>query len=496
LTFIDLLACQPATDERNMIDIPDGKAHELRRNSLGLASVTFMVISAAAPLTGVAGAVPIAFLLGNGMGVPATFLLMTLVMLAFSVGYVAMSRHVRNAGAFYAYASRGLGGLWGGATAFVALVAYNALQFGLIGLLGGMAASVFGGLGLSAPWWAWSLGAVLLVGVLGYRQVDVSAKVLVLLVALEYLVVLVVDFAILGSGGASGLSMNLLDPGALMSGSLTAAVLFCLGSFMGFEATTIYAEEARDPDRTIPRATYLSVLLIGSFFVFTTWLMIAGVGPDQLLPSLKALKDPTEFFFELTARYVGGPMPTIAGVLLVTSLFAALSAFHNYIARYSYVAGREGLLPAACGRTHGVHASPHVGSLVQTLGAVGAIALFAGLGLDPVLNMFTWISQIGVLGVLGMMSITSMAVVMFFRRHGGGSTMKTLVLPVVSGLIMASLFVYVFLHFGDLTGTQGGTLGWVLPALVPAAGLVGWIAAARLRTGDPRAYADMGASRA
>ncbi|MCE4555004.1 APC family permease [Roseateles cellulosilyticus] len=472
---------------------PDG--HQLRKNSLGLISVTFMVISAAAPLTGVAGAVPIAFLLGNGVGVPATFVFMTLVMLAFSAGYVAMSRHVRNAGAFYAYAARGLGGLWGGASAFIALVAYNALQFGLIGLLGGVATGVFAGLGLQQPWWVWSLGAVLLVGVLGYRQVDLSAKVLVVLVALEYLIVLIVDFAILRAGGAQGLDLHVFDPSAVFSGSLAASVLFCLGSFMGIEATTIYAEEARDPERTVPRATYLSVLLIGTFFVFTTWLMISGVGVSQLIPSLKALSDPTTFFFELAARYVGGPVPTIAGVLLFSSLFAALSAFHNYIARYSYVAGREGLLPRNCGHTHGRFGSPHVGSVIQTVGAVCAIALFAGLGLDPVLNMFTWISQVGVLGVLVMMAITSAAVVMFFRKNGGGPTITTLVLPILSGVVMASLAVYVFLHFGDLTGTQGGLLGKALPSLIPCAGLTGWIVAARLRAGRPAVFATMGANR-
>ena len=65
-----------------------------------------MVISAAAPLTGVAGAMPLAFLLGTAPGYPLTFILLTLVMLAFAAGYVAMSRHVFNAGAFYAYAAR------------------------------------------------------------------------------------------------------------------------------------------------------------------------------------------------------------------------------------------------------------------------------------------------------------------------------------------------------------------------------------------------------
>ena len=217
-------------------------ANQLRKNSLGLIAVTFMVISAAAPLTGVAGAMPLAFLLGNGAGIPATFVLMTVIMLAFSAGYVAMSRHVTNAGAFYAYAARGLGGQAAGAVAMTALVAYNAMQFGLIGLLGGVASGVFAGFGITLPWYVWSLIAIALVGILGYRQVDLSAKVMVVLVGLEYLIVLLVDFAIIGKGGANGLSLNIFDTVAFNSGSLTAAVLFCLGSFIGFEATTIYAE--------------------------------------------------------------------------------------------------------------------------------------------------------------------------------------------------------------------------------------------------------------
>ena len=468
-------------------------SNQLRRNSLGLIAVTFMVISAAAPLTGVAGAMPLAFMLGNGAGIPATFIFVTLVMLAFSAGYVAMSRHVTNAGAFYAYAARGLGGRTAGAVALVALVAYNAMQFGLIGLLGGIAAGVFGELGLTLPWWGWSLLAIILVAILGYRQVDLSAKVLVVAVALEYLIVLIVDFAIIGKGGDHGLALNVFDPSAIFSGSLTAAVLFCLGSFIGFEATTIYAEEARDPEKTIPRATYLSVLMIGVFFVFTTWLMIVGIGADKLVPTIQGYGDPSALFFDLAGRYVGGPVPTIAGILLVSSLFAALSAFHNYIARYSYVAGREGILPAAFGRTHDAHQSPHIGSVVQTIGALIVLAIFAGLHLDPVLNMFTWISQIGTLGVLGMMTVTSLSVIVFFRkRQGEASALSTVILPVLSGLIMAALFVYIFLHFGDLTGTAGGTLGLILPALIPAAAVVGYLLALRLEKADPVRFANMG----
>ena len=470
--------------------------NRLRRNSLGLVAVTFMVISAAAPLTGVAGAMPLAFLLGNGTGIPLTFILLTLVMLAFAAGYVAMSRHVINAGAFYAYAARGLGGSWGGAVSIMALVAYNTMQFGLIGLLGGVSSGVFGQFGINLPWWAYSLIAIALVGILGYRQVDLSAKVMVVLVGLEYLIVLIVDFAILGAGGAEGkgLAVNIFDFSALTSGSLTAAILFCLGSFIGIEATTIYGEEAKDPEKTIPRATYLSILMIGVFFVFTTWLMIAGTGADKLLETIGGLEDPTAHFFILAETYTNPTISMIAGLLLVSSLFAALSAFHNYIARYSYVAGRDGLLPAAFGRTHDAHQSPHIGSVVQTIGALIVLAIFAGLGLDPILNMFTWISQIGTLGVIGMMGITSLSVIVFFSKQGGGSPLSTKILPTIAGLIMAALFIYIFINYGDLTGTTGGNLSWLLPSLIPAAGVIGFLLAQRLKSADPARFAKMGTS--
>ena len=481
-----------------MSDFTETGPNRLRRNSLGLIAVTFMVISAAAPLTGVAGATPLAFLLGNGTGVPLTFILLTLLMLAFAAGYVAMSRHVINAGAFYAYAARGLGGRAGGAVAMIALVAYNTMQFGLIGLLGGISAGVLSQFGLTLPWWVYSLIAIVLVGILGYRQVELSAKVMVVLVSLEYLIVLIVDFAILGAGGAdgTGLAVNIFDFSALTSGSLTAAVLFCLGSFIGIEATTIYGEEARDPARTIARATYLSILMIGIFFVFTTWLMIAGTGADKLQEVIGGLPDPTMHFFVLAETFTNPTISMIAGLLLVSSLFAALSAFHNYIARYSYVAGRDGLLPGAFGRTHDAHQSPYIGSVVQTIGALIVLAIFAGLGLDPILNMFTWISQIGTLGVIGMMAVTSLSVIVFFSKQGGGSPLSTVILPAIAGLIMAALFIYIFINYGDLTGTTGGSLSWILPALIPAGGVVGFLLAQRLKSTDPARFAAMGMNQA
>ena len=95
-----------------------------------------------------------------------------------------------------------------------------------------------------------------------------------------------------------------------------------------------------------------------------------------------------------------------------------------------------------------------------------------------------------------MMTVTSVAVIAFFRRSGHtGSALTTFILPLVSGLVMAGLFVYIFLHFGDLTGTTGGALGIILPSLIPAAAIVGYILALRLQRADPARFARMGFNR-
>ena len=470
--------------------------NQLRKNSLGVGAVTFLVISAAAPLTAVAGGVPISMLLGNGAGIAGSFLLVTAILLIFSVGYVAMARHVSNAGAFYAFAARGLGGRFGGASALIAILSYNAMQIGVLGLLGAAASGTFGSIGINLPWYWWSFIAIAIVAVLGYRQVDLSAKILMVLVALEYLIVLIVDAAILFKGGDAGLTLAPFSPSAIMQGSPAIGILFCFAAFIGFEATTIYSEEAKDPHTTVPRATYYSVILIGVFYMFTAWLMVVGAGVDKLMPTLQGLKDPTTFLFDLTGRYVGGTVATIMGFLFVSSLFAAVLAFHNGVARYKYVAGREGILPDSVGVTHKVYQSPYVGSIIQTILAVIVVALFAVLQMDPVLQLFTWLTQLGTLGVLGLMAVTSFSVIAFFNAKGamGESTLSTKILPIISGLILAYLFVYIFYKFGDLTGAAGA-MGIILPSLVVVFGIIGYVLANNLASRDPSRFEKLGSTR-
>lgn len=96
----------------------------------------------------------------------------------------------------------------------------------------------------------------------------------------------------------------------------------------------------------------------------------------------KYLADGGNMVLDTASRYVGTGMRNVMEVLLLTSLFACLLSFHNIIARYQLVLGREGILPGFLAQTHSRHSSPHSSSLVQTITAVLLVGVAALSGAD------------------------------------------------------------------------------------------------------------------
>ncbi|MGY4711543.1 APC family permease [Mycolicibacterium sp. CBM1] len=474
--------------------------HHLRRNTLGTLGVAFFVISAAAPLTAMAGGAPVAMLLGNGTGLPGAYALTAIVLLVFAIGFTTMSRHHTSTGAFYSFITRGLRQHVGGASAFIALIGYNTMQIGLWGLFGAAAAGfVADEMHSTVPWWVPTLAGIAAVAVLGYRQIDVSMKVLSVLVALEFLVVLVLGATIVIKGGSFGTKALSLEPfsaHALTSGSLPIALLFCFASFVGFEATAIYSEEAKDPRRTVARATFLAVSVIGAVYAVVAFLMVNGAGIDQIPGFIAGLSDPTTFIFALSDSYIGNWFSTIMRLLFITSVFAAVLAFHNAVARYTYALGRDGLLPEHAGRTHAKHLSPHIGSIAQSSVALIVVVVFILAKLDPVLALFSWLTNLGTLAIIALMATTSFAVVAFFARHRDleRNLVRTLIAPSAAGLALVAVFIVAVANFDLLIGNDG-ILSWLLPSLLIVFAAIGAIAAQIVKVRSPQLFAQMGCHR-
>lgn len=422
--------------------------HSLR-GSIGIPGIVFMVVAAAAPLTTVAGSLPVMIATGNGAGAPLAYIIAAIVLLLFSVGFVAMSRSVTDAGAFYAYVRRGLGNAPGVGAAGLAVLAYTTIQAALYGLAAATVQSLvvsYGGPDL--PWWLWAFFLMLIVAFLGYRSIDLGAKVLGVVLVAEVVVVLVLVVAIFAQGGAHGIDAQSFTVKEFTSGSPGIALMFAIGSFVGFEATAIYGEEARNPRQTIPAATYIAVGGIGLLFAISSWAIILGFGSDQVAAA--AQEDTAGLTFIAATQYVGQGLSDVMMIMLVTSLFAALLAFHNAISRYLQALARSGYAPAWLVRVHPTHGSPSAGSLTQSATAVVLVGAFALAGADPVLQLFTWMAGEAIVAILLLMSLTSVAVIVYFRREGGDSIWRTRVAPTLGAVGLIGITCVVLAYFTTL----------------------------------------------
>lgn len=474
--------------------------NSLRRNALGTAAIVFFVVAAASPLTGVAGGLPVSFGLGNGAGAAAMYALATLVLLIFSVGYAAMSRRMVNAGAFYAYIGRGIAPWAGIIAAFIAMVSYLGMLIAVYALFGSSTADTLAAhLGVSIPWWLLTLAVLLLVAVFGHRQVDLSARVLGVFMLAEVAAILFIDGAILAKGGASGINLDAFSWDAMASGAPGVALLFGFASFVGYEATALYGEEVRDPKRTVARATYTAVVLIGAFYVFTTWSFSLGVGNDRVqAESLGALQENAgpAILFGQAGQYVGSSMVTILEVLLVTSLFAALVAFHNGISRYIFALSREKVFPPWLSESHNEHQSPYRASALTAAITAAVILLAVVTGREPMLEVFSWTSGVGTLGVILLQAATSFAVYRYFRTNPEpGLRWQTQVAPLVAMVCLLGATYLVITNFSMLAGGSG-LLSLTLMMIVPLTAAFGLTVAMVMRARRPEMYREVGADMA
>ncbi|GGQ61893.1 APC family permease [Couchioplanes azureus] len=463
----------------------------LARDRLGVAAVVFFVMSAAAPLTVVAGVVPTGLAVTGLTAISIAFLAVAVVLAVFAVGYVAMARHIANAGAFYAYIAQGLGRPPGVGAAWVALVAYNSFQLGSYGGFGAIAAPLFAEwFGVDLQWWVIALAAWALVAVLGVRDVAVNGRVLATLLVAEIVLVVVFSFADLLAPTFTA-SAAPLDAGSLAGAGAGALLVMAVTGFVGFEQSVVFSEESRDPRRTVPRATYVAVALIAVLYAFSAWAMISAAGGQAVE---RAGAEGPELFFNLASARLGGSALHLGHALFLTSLIAAMISFHNIIARYTFSLGREGVLPRAFGRTVPGTGAPKNGSLAQSALGLVAILGYAIMGWDPLVQLFFWGGTTGGIGVLLLITITSVAVIGYFARHPSGEDgWHRLGAPAIGAVLLVVMSYLALTNIETLFGVAPGSAPtWVVPLGYGVLMLAGVLWALVLRRTRPQVYAGIG----
>ncbi|MFI6982597.1 APC family permease [Embleya sp. NPDC050154] len=467
---------------------PVDPGNTLANARIGTADLVFFVVAAAAPLTAMAGVAPAAIGMG-GLAAPLGYLLSGLLLALFAAGFTAMSRYVRNAGAFYAYIARGLGKAVGVGAAYVAVVSYNLIEIGMVSCFGYFASTGVEDLtGFALPWWVWALGCVAGVALLGWLRVTLSAKVLGIALALEVLVLLVLEIGVLGDRGGSTFDPGVFDPTHLSGDGVAGMFVLAIGAFTGFEATAIYAEEAREPERTVPRATYIAVGFLALFYAFTVWVVMGAFGGEESVAVANG-EGGADLVFTAGGEFVGTWLADSMHVLIITSAFAATLAFHNAATRYMYALGREGLLPRGLGRVDRRTGSPGRAVVVQSAIGLAVVVVGALADVDPYTVTFLWPNGVGVLGVMAMQALAAFAVFGFFRRDRRGlSRVRVVLAPLAAGAGLVLLTVLAVAHFDLLTGAADGVNAALLVPL-PIVFCAGLLMARHIRRADPERYA-------
>lgn len=416
----------------------------------------------------------------SGAATPLVYLVCVIAMLLAASGIVEMARELPSAGAFYTYVARGLGPRAGFITGGLMFVAYALLAPAEIGLIGSYLQTTFEAeLGVHISWALVGMVPAVAMVALAYRGITASLTTALVLFGAEVAVIVVLSLIVVGSGGADGVSLHPLSPGASPHGApgLATGFVFAALSFVGFEAATTLGEEVHLPRRTVPRALLLSVIGVGVLYVFCIWAEVIGLGERET----NALTGASTPWNDLATRYAGWmKWPVI--VASVSSMFAVMVNSANGIVRILHTMGREQLLPRVFAEVHPRHRTPTRAVLV-----VGGFSVVVALGLGLVngglgdttagSNVYGYLGFLLTLGILPVYVLTNLAAVAYFRRSDRLHLLRHAMLPLGGAALMGVLLVEQILQQTDPPYTW---FPWVIVVWVAVLGAAAvWLGARR-----------------
>jgi amino acid transporter len=458
---------------------------------LGLTALVLLIIAFNAPIAAMAGFAQLSIGFGNGIGAPVSFLVAGAILLVFSVGFVGMSRFIDNPGAFYQFIVAGMGRSAGLAGAFLATMAYLLLCAGSYPYLGLVAVDVttrlFGHSFLQ--WYLWSAFFLVVITTIGFFRIDLSMKILGKLVILEIALVAIWQIAVIFQGGPQGYAPESYTLSAFMHGSSGLGVLFAMLCMIGIEAGACFSAETRNPEVTVGRATYISIVFMAIFYSLGSWLYIVTQGTSNAVSH--AISDPVGSFFNSVQSYLGIFFVHAVAITLLTSQMVAISSIQGSASRYLFALGRDRVLPPILARVHRRLESPYIAVSAVALISGTILAVVSALGISPVAS-YAALTGMGLYFLLPLMIGTSISIILFYLEnpHFRANAWVRLIAPLASALALLTLFVLTSLNLKTFVGTSDAAIvSMIAVVVVPVAG---WLLAHFYKRHRPTIFASIG----
>ena len=371
----------------------------------------------------------------TGDVVPTAYVLALVVMVFTAISYGRMTRIFPSAGSSYTYTSATISPNVGFLIGWAALLDYLLLPLVNALIIRSYMYSFFP----DVPAWIWVIVYVAAITAMCLFSMTNTSRVNMILVVFE--VVLIGVFLVLASkslmdGMGNGTIFSThpaWHDGVHLNLVITGATIVAF-SFIGFDAITMYTEEAKDAS-TVPKAIVLALLIGGAIFFTASW-FTQSLFPDTSDFSEESLQNSA---LPQIAFMVGGHLFKI---LLTSAAFAATVASslasHASVSRLLYVMGRNGQGPV--GRFFG-YLHPSFQTPAYAILFVGAVSLLAvSFNLDFVASLINF-------GALIAFTFVNLTVIVYFayRRkeiNGAGQIFRNIVLPLIGMALTIVLWIY------------------------------------------------------
>ena len=154
---------------------------------------------------------------------------------------------------------------------------------------------------------------------------------------------------------------------------LGAALLVAVYDYWGYYNVCFFAGEVKNPEKNVPRAIMLSILLVAAIYIVMN-ISILGVIPWREFGET-ANSDARKFVISVfIERLYGHTAAIVATILIMWTAFASVFSLLLGYSRVPFAAARDGNYFKIFGRVHPQHKIPHVSLLI--MGAIAALFCF------------------------------------------------------------------------------------------------------------------------
>ncbi len=164
-------------------------------------------------------------------------------------------------------------------------------------------------------------------------------------------------------------------------GAVFAAMGLTFIAFEGYEIIAQTSEEVDDPKRNVPRAIFLSLLIVVPIYLLVAIVAVGAVQPPAGIAVTEYLgaRKETALVTAADQFFRGGGFMILVGGLLST--LSALNATVYSSSRVAFAMARDANLPQLLGRLHKARSTPHVAILFS---AVLIVAMAVALPVEEV----------------------------------------------------------------------------------------------------------------